>query len=176
MSPNSLTAAVEQQIVASIRAGCYAHVAAEAAGISREDFLARLKQGQAGNAPASLDDFVAEVRTAQAQARFRAEILAYQQDPLAWLEHGPGREMPRDPGWSGPVRPHDMSVHEFNPLAHPEVMQILNYFLSALEKHPDAHVDMSLKFESLFGTTRAPTLKTQGEGHDPPLPPLAPAA
>jgi hypothetical protein len=169
---------MEQQIVAMIRAGCYAHVAAEATGIPREEFFGTLKQGRAKDVPSLLEDFASEVRTARAQARFRAEIQAYEQDPLAWLEHGPGREMPGDPGWSSPVRPHDLADHEFNPLEHPEFMDLLNQLLTALEKYPDVHAQFCQMLEGLFTPTRAPTSQTQGDPHDPQSSPspLAPAA
>lgn len=40
------------------------------------------------------------VRKARAEARSRAEIAVVQMEPYKWLRHGPGRDMPGEPGWS----------------------------------------------------------------------------
>jgi hypothetical protein len=100
MEPSQLTPALQQQILAGIRAGAYPHVAAEARGISRRDFRRWLRRGSGRNAREPFAGFAVEVRSAAAQARLRAEITVLEENARIWLEHGPGREFPGNPGWT----------------------------------------------------------------------------
>src|SRR5262249_11164182 len=93
------------QIASLIRSGCFIHVAAEANGLPRQVLDHWLKQGEAKDAPEEYAWFAAEIRRATAQARMRAENSAFENDPRAWLEHGPGRDRPGDPGWTSSTRP-----------------------------------------------------------------------
>ena len=43
-------------------------------------------------------------RVARAQARAQREAAVAQQNPLAWLRMGPGRERPGEPGWTDAQR------------------------------------------------------------------------
>src|SRR3954465_4955169 len=100
-----LTAAVQQSIVAYIRAGGFAEVAAEAAGVRRAVFLGWLRKGDAPDARPRYRAFAEAVRQAQAQARLGAEVSARNDKPLDWLRNGPGRETTRQSGWTANVRP-----------------------------------------------------------------------
>ncbi len=97
--PGKLTPEVHQRIVAFIRAGSFAWVAAEAAGVSKSTFHRWLQRGeQEGSEPYC--EFADEVRQAQAQARVAAETEVRRAQPLAWLRYGPGRDRPAEPGWT----------------------------------------------------------------------------
>src|SRR5437870_4971115 len=93
-----LTAIVRGKILDSIRAGGYAHVAAEAWGVPADILADWLKKGQAKGAHEPYASFAAEVREAEAQARLTAETRLFDKDGRAWLEHGPGRETADRPG------------------------------------------------------------------------------
>ena len=167
MARYHLTPALGLQIAGYIRWGCFDHVAAEACGIPRGIFDLWLKRGRTRSAPAVFADFAREVRTARAMARVKAEMEAYKETPRAWLEHGPGRDRPGEPGWSGPVRPTD-EADQTNPFANPELMHLFNLVLKALEKYPDAHAHLSEIIAKPFGKSKEPTSPTQGAAHDPP--------
>ena len=92
-----LTPTVEKMIVAYVRAGGYPHVAAEAAGVSREVFEEWLRKGEAGR-PLKYKHFVEALRQAEAQARLNAEVAAFKDKPMDWLKAGPGKET------AGPAR------------------------------------------------------------------------
>src|SRR5262245_31947877 len=98
-------------ILASIRAGAFPGVAAEAAGIPAKVFERWLEVGNPLDRPAGwrphklYTPLWQEVMQARAQARLGAEMKAMQEDPVAWLRSGPGKERPNEPGWSMPVRP-----------------------------------------------------------------------
>lgn len=100
-----------------IRVGAFNSVAAGSIGVSPKTFSAWMKRGQ--------EDFAAEVSTpyarlwldvyqARSQARLLAEVKVAQDNPLAWLQRGPGRTLPavvntetgeeimeEVPGWTG---------------------------------------------------------------------------
>lgn len=85
-SRDRLTASVQAQICACIRAGAFTHVAAEAAGVSTEEYEEWMELGAArkGKKPRKkFANFRAAVKQAVAQARLSAEMKAYQEDPLA---------------------------------------------------------------------------------------------
>ena len=145
MTPLNLTPELQQQIVASIRSGCYGHVAAEAWGIPRRLFLRWLKHGRGRNAPDLYAHFAAEVRTAQAQARLRAEVAAFDDDAKVWLEHGPGRETPDNPGWTAPVKPGADVSHEpgSDLLMQPRFTSLCQLVLQVLVPFPDARARLA---------------------------------
>src|SRR5262245_6914530 len=94
-----LTPAVHQSIVAFVRAGGFAHVAAEAAGVPREvfdDWMSRPGP--------RYREFARAVRQAEAQARLRVEVAVLDARPLDWLKSGPGKPLPGYPGWTAPAR------------------------------------------------------------------------
>jgi hypothetical protein len=175
MASYQLTPGLGLQIAGYIRAGCYAHVAAEACGVSRSEFDHWLKEGEAKNAPEPLAAFADEIRTANAQARLKAEIRAYNQDPRAWLEHGPGRDRPGDPGWSGPLRAPTGQADQANPFANPELMHLFNLALKALEKYPEARAHVAALFEKHLSANHDPaSSQPEGDSHDPQLSPISP--
>ena len=93
-----LTPQLRSQIVAAIRSGGYPHVAAEAFGVAKEIFDDWFKRGHENGAREPYLTFGREVSEAIAQARLRAEMSVFKDDPKVWLEHGPGRETPTLPG------------------------------------------------------------------------------
>src|SRR5947209_3765473 len=101
----SITPEIERSIVSFIRAGGFAEVASEAAGIPHKVFNRWLRRGEGRGASKRLRAFALAVRQAIAQARLRAEVEVYSDRPLDWLRNGPGRETAEQPGWTGNARP-----------------------------------------------------------------------
>lgn len=101
-----LTEAIEQEILAYIRAGAFDYVAAEAAGVGARTFREWIARGE-GRHPTRdktkrLQAFAAAVRRAQAQVRVAKEIEIAKLDPRYWLSHQ-GRSRPGREGWTEPV-------------------------------------------------------------------------
>jgi hypothetical protein len=132
-----LTPAIEQAIVAYIRAGGFPHVAAEAAGIPRQVFERWRRLGEGPRASKRYRDFADAVRQAAAQARLAAEVKVHAEKPLDWLRYGPGRETADNPGWTGTARPRPPSQTE-SLLLDPGIAAIFVSLLEALADHPDA--------------------------------------
>jgi transposase-like protein len=134
-----LTPELEARIVASIRAGGYAPVAAQAWGVSEALLERWLKRGRRKNAREPYRSFARNVDQALGQARLRAEMEAFKRDPRCWLKHGPGREMPGKPGWTAPARSQGGSANKTVALfANPEVLQLLALVRQVLANYPDA--------------------------------------
>jgi hypothetical protein len=101
-----LTPEVQTKIVETIRSGSFDWVAARTAGISPATFKEWLRRGEGKDANRPYEklyvQFAIEVRRAQAEARSQAEIKVREDQPLAWLRYGPGRDRgdPDAPGWS----------------------------------------------------------------------------
>ena len=116
----SLTQEIQDTIVAYIRAGAMAYVAAEAAGISARTFRDWMERGEGRHATRKptpkLRRFAREVRQAQAEARVAAEVRAHQEDLRFWLGHvarsRPGREGWTDPVPSGPEEPEEATFED----------------------------------------------------------------
>ena len=98
-----LDRAVIDEISASVGRGAFLHVAAAAAGVSKRTLYAWLERGRelvvADEDGAELDEreelyleLVHAVTMAHAQARLRAEGAVLEENPLAWLRFGPGRD------------------------------------------------------------------------------------
>jgi hypothetical protein len=104
-----LTLALQEKIAAFIRAGGFAHVAAEAAGLPRAVFARWLERGEGADAPANYRRFARAIREAEAQARLRAETEVRGDKPLDWLKAGPGKASADKPGWTNPGKPGDAS-------------------------------------------------------------------
>jgi hypothetical protein len=133
-----LTPALQVQIVASIRAGGFGHVAAQAWGVPKAVYESWLARGQGRRAREPYRSFAREVAAAQAQARLRAETRTFEQDCKFWLEHGPGRALRDDPGWGSPSRPSpDDGGHEESPLASPAVRALMRRVLQICGDHPE---------------------------------------
>lgn len=143
-----LTAVVQEQITAAIRAGGFPEVAAQAFGVSRRTFADWRKRGQAGEEPFS--SFSEAVDTAIAQARLRAEMSVFEEQPRIWLQHGPGRETNRQRGWTVAVKPRVAERTTFNFLMSAEFQQFSKTMLESLADEPRAREKLS-KVAILFG-------------------------
>ncbi|MFN4259765.1 MAG: hypothetical protein ACK4RK_10740 [Gemmataceae bacterium] len=131
-----MTADVQHAICAYIRAGAYPHVAAEAVGIDADLFARWLRLGLNPSAPRKYRLFRQAVRQAQAQARLKAENDVFSASPLHWLKSGPGKHLPRFPGWTAFVKaPSDRPVNYF---ASAEFQQLIALIRQVLTPHPDA--------------------------------------
>jgi hypothetical protein len=95
----------EWLILASIRAGGYPHVAAEAYGIQAERFLRWMRRARKGKVPRRIRRLSGLVNEAAARARLKAEIHTCDADPRFWLRHGPGKETQQTPGWAALAKP-----------------------------------------------------------------------
>ena len=97
-----LTAELQRDICAFVRAGAYDYAAAEACGISRRAFFEWLERGERestrGRAPVYVQ-FARAIRRAQAEARVSAEVTVKKIDPKWWLSRM-HRERPDAPGWN----------------------------------------------------------------------------
>jgi hypothetical protein len=134
MSRIRLTPALEQLILAGIRAGGFAQISAEAAGIGRETFERWLRIGQR-NKKQPYRSFFEKVRQAVAQARLRAEMDVREKDVRFWLRYGPGKETVDTPGWSAPPKP----VYRSDRPVHSRDLQLLGtLLLDALQPYPEA--------------------------------------
>jgi hypothetical protein len=137
-----LTPQVRQQIVAGIRAGGYPHVAAEAWEIPRCVFEDWLLRGRAMKAREPYRTFAREVRAATAQARLKAEMDVFKDEPKVWLERGLGRETAESPGWTVAVKP-AAPARAYNALADPALLGLFRTVLQALMPFPAARAHVA---------------------------------
>ena len=133
-----LTSAVEKMILAYVRAGGFAHVAAEAAGIPRDLFDEWMRKGEGDRTVKKYRLFAVAVRQAEAQARLGAEVAALKDKPMDWLKAGPGKETAAKPGWSALAKPRGGGDKPTPLLLDPGVQAFLRALLSALEAYPEA--------------------------------------
>lgn len=88
-----------EQIFDYMRKGVFPAVAVEATGIPADVFFEALAHGKEHvNSP--YRTIYTTFLMMQAQARAGAEMRVYEESPLAWLLHGPGRDRPNHPGWT----------------------------------------------------------------------------
>jgi hypothetical protein len=148
-----LTAALQEKIVAYIRAGGFAHVAAEAAGLPREVFTRWLERGERPGAPANYRAFAAAIREAEAQARLDAELKVRGDKPLDWLKAGPGKDNVDNHGWSNPAKAGDASASNSGKGEHAkilsEIMHLFGRCAEQLADFPDARAALSTWLASL---------------------------
>ena len=64
VSKMSLTRSLQEKIAAFIRAGGFAHIAAEAAGLPREVFASWMERGESADAPANYRNFARAIHEA----------------------------------------------------------------------------------------------------------------
>lgn len=116
-----LTPQVQEKIVAYIRGGSFAWVAAAAAGITQSSYFRWMMRGEEeykaweraceeqeendpdAQAPPEMSQFAAfwyAVYEARGQARVFIENKVSQERPLEWLRYGPGRHKPGEEGWT----------------------------------------------------------------------------
>ena len=103
----SLTAEIEQTIVAYVRAGAFPHVAAQAAGISPRTFQDWMARGEDRHpsrpSTPKLRAFARAVQRAHAEARIGAEVRVYRERPAQWLKYA-ARSTSDLEGWTdGPA-------------------------------------------------------------------------
>lgn len=136
---------IADAIVTYIQAGAYDHVAAEAAGLSKEDYHAWIERGTRKHAGKNFRKFAERIRQAKALARVWAEIEMRKEDARFWLKSGPGKESPHNPGWSKEVRPIIFEdARTINVLATPEWNSLWAIILAALANFPEARQALAL--------------------------------
>jgi hypothetical protein len=138
-----LTPLLRSQIVAGIRSGGFPHVAAEAWGLSQEMFKDWLRRGSGNKPREPYASFAREVRDAEAQARLRAELAVFTDEPKVWLEHGPGRELQGRPGWTTAVKAAAAAEDAGNILLHRQTMALLQNVLEWLTPFPEARIHVA---------------------------------
>ncbi len=131
------TPALVRAIVAFIRAGSFPQVAAEAAGLSVEQFDAWMEQGSRAGAPAVFRRFRTAIRKAQAEARITVEVELRKSKPLDWLRCGPGKPGDLGDGWTTPVKAGARDSTEADPLAQPQIQQLIAQLLAVLAPYPE---------------------------------------
>lgn len=149
-----LTASLRQQIVAAIRSGGYAQVAAQARGVSPRQFQTWLERGRGEKAREPYASFARLVDEAQAQARLRAEVSVFEAAPRIWLEHGPGRETAASPGWSSPVAAADPARSPQNVFLNPLFMRFCEDVSAALASYPEPRQIVASLIERHAGPPR----------------------
>ena len=138
-----LTSNLRQQILAGIRSGGYPQVAAAAWGVTAALLQSWLERGRGAKAREPYVSFAADVTQAEAQARLRAEVALFGDDPRIWLHHGPGRETSDQPGWSSVVKAAAASASERNALLDPRLMALFADMMTLLEPQPDLHAKLA---------------------------------
>lgn len=143
--PRPIPAQVQDTILAYIRAGGFALVAAEAAGVSRQDYLDWMRRGNQPRSAKKYRAFAQTIAQAQAQARLKAEVEVFQNKPLDWLKCGPGRDVPGVPGWAVAVKPAPPEQDESSRLTldNPLVAGLLEQITTELEIFPEARLHLS---------------------------------
>lgn len=139
-----LTAPFIEQIAAGVRAGGYPHVAAQAYGVPKATFENWMAKGSKGNGNHAL--LAKTLGQAHAQARLRAEMTISRDDPRIWLEHGPARDQPGNPGWSSSARL--ASSAEPSLFAHVPTIALIRDAVGQLGEHREARQAMAQLFEN----------------------------
>jgi hypothetical protein len=138
-----LTLALQEKIAAFTRAGGFAHVAAEAAGLPREVFARWMARGERADAPASYRAFARAIREAEAQGRLQAELNVRNKKPLDWLKSGPGKASADNPGWGDP-KSGAAGADKIDPAqVWSEVLHLFGRCAEQLAAHPDARAALS---------------------------------
>lgn len=130
-----------ERILALIRAGAFPWVAAQAEGVSPEEF--RLLT--AGRDPRCAT-FGEDVKKALAMNRARTEIELREKNPLSWLRYGPGRPSPDGPGWTQAARV-DPSEGSAPSRAQCELWEVLARFRRFWDRHPEARLEFTCLLE-----------------------------
>jgi len=143
-----LTPEIQAKIVASIRAGGYPRIAAEAWGVPAAEFDRWLEMGRKRRAVEPYKSFTLAVDQAQAQARLKAEMAAYDNDPRFWLKNGPGKEVPGKPGWSTMMKPIITQDHRtLNLFTSPDFLQFIALMRTVLAPYPEALAALTAAME-----------------------------
>lgn len=144
-----LTDEIERQILASIRAGGFPHVAAQAWGVPLHIWNLWKEWGTKENQPVKkYKDFFNKVCQAEAQARLKAEMAAMQDDPRFWLKNGPGKEGDGNPGWTAVVRPMIKNNNQtINLFTSPDFLKFMAIMRQVLAPYPEALQAMSVALD-----------------------------
>jgi hypothetical protein len=171
MRKDKLTPEIEKKILDEIEAGGWPHVAAEAAGVSREQFSRWLLAGEKPKAHKAVRNFARQVKIARAKARLKAEKAVLLDDPKTWLRSGPGKERPNDPGWTSIVKPilTNQTTQTINLLASPDFLAFLANLRQVLAGYPEA-------LEAVSDALDGKPSKTLPPRHRAAALPLAPRA
>ena len=138
-SRHQLTPALQEKIVAFIRAGGYPHVATEAAGLPREVFARWRARGRRTDAPPAYREFERAICEAEAQARLDTEVNVRKEKPLDWLKAGPGKDRADNPGWANPGKQRSASAAGLDrEQILVELFALVGEALEQLEAHPEA--------------------------------------
>lgn len=132
------TLGIQELIISYIRAGGFDTVAAEAAGVPLTTYRQWLEQG-AREADGPCRDFHDEIWKAKAQARLKAEVDLREQNTLAWLRFGPGREAGSRPGWTGAVRHDSLRDRDDPDRLRAQVFDLLGKLLEILRPYPEVY-------------------------------------
>lgn len=138
-----LTPELREQVAAGIRAGGFPLVAAQAFGVSKRSFNRWRKLGRSNEGDDEFHAFAVEVDKAIGQARLRAEISIYTDQPRIWLQHGPGRETSDNPGWTVAVKPAARTRSAINAFAIPEVLQLIHVVVDSLDGQPEVQAKIA---------------------------------
>lgn len=156
-----LTTELEQQILASIRAGGYAHVAAAAWGVPEQLWQKWQRWGTGKEARQPYRELLHKVEQAQGQARLKAEMAAMEADPRGWLKHGPGKERPGNPGWAALAKPAPGRDPALDLFTAPAFLQFMNRLRKILAPYPDLFTQVVQTVEA-----SADGVSTAGPGVD----------
>ncbi len=138
------TPEITNQICSFIRAGGFPHVAAEAAGVPRLVFEDWLRRGNVKQPRQHYKQFSLAVTQATAHARLQAEIAAKQDNPIAWLRSGPGKETKESPGWTRTIGPQITTNNQsLNLMMHPEMLAIFQTLMHLLAPHPELRTQVA---------------------------------
>jgi hypothetical protein len=146
-----LTLALQEKIAAYIRAGGFAHVAAEAAGLPREVFARWLQRGESPGSPANYRTFARAIREAEAQTRLQAELNVRKDKPLDWLKAGPGKAAADNPGWTNPGKADGTTAADKMSQAQvwSDILHLFGRCAEKLADYPDARAALSTWLASL---------------------------
>jgi hypothetical protein len=159
MNEPPLTPDLVRSIVAGIRAGGFPHVAAGAQQVNAALFARWLRRGRRRNAEEPYRDLAGQVEAAQAQARLRAEMSLLEKDVRTWLKHGPGRDLPDNPGWAALVRP-TPPTRAMDLGSSPEFLQLVAKFRVALASFPEALAALLRAIDELIDEKKSPSSST----------------
>jgi hypothetical protein len=147
-----LTPEIEHRILAHIRNGGFAHMAAEAAGIPRGTFAGWLERGRQKRSRGRYVRFWLNVIQARAQARLAAELETRKKDVKFWLRYGPGKEARH--GWG--VSAKGRTRKPVQGQAAEDLHGICVRVVQALAAHPEARLSVLEVLEPAGITTPVP--------------------
>lgn len=141
--PDHPNLTVQGLICLYIRKGAFSHIAAMAAGIPEGVFHDWLKAAE-GKHSRRFRKFRDAVLQAEAQARVKAELAVFEENPRAWLREGPGRHQGSRLGWSVPApAPAVSNQMQVNIQHSPEWSALWAEILARAAPFPEARAALS---------------------------------